>query len=472
MGVRKTCRIEWLAETWESLNELQPSIFERRLLAKIQALVNWHYSEPHNGAYRQLLHDQGYAAPPRITSLDDVTKLPIVDKSFISRSDYANFPAIKSRVVCVETSGTTSSIVRVPHTPTSIRTGLGDSFLRSLALGGLDSRSRFWAIGHRAYPKQATGSYLSFEWLEKVVSASQLLITNTIEDLDWQIELALNLNPDLVASAPGFLTRLAKRLHELQEKRLRPQVVLYGGGALTAEGREMIMQSMRPRQIIAFYPTTDCGPIGVSPIDDGQYHVFSETHYVEVVDTIGQRVAPGERGAILATSLENRAAPLIRYRIGDEVTLLGLENNRLIVSDILRRGEVPLGDGLLVLSDIQSWPDALNKKGYHILACQLVIRRDADGIDQPMIRIFTRNKYGHALALAEAVQLEFVQNYQLANGLDSGVLHPVIVELFSEEWCATVNKGVLQDGTSVCLTDWLLDASGRRWKQAVIIDER
>jgi phenylacetate-coenzyme A ligase PaaK-like adenylate-forming protein len=472
MAIRKTHRIEWLAERWESLNKLPPKVFEARMVARLQTLINWHCSEAHNGAYRQLLDAHGCMIPPRIISCTDVGNLPIVDKSFISRSNYAKVPAVKSPVVCVETSGTTSSIVRVPHNLASIRTGLGDSFLRSLALGGLDSRSRYWTIGHRVYPGQATGSYLSFDWLAEVVSGPQLLITSTVENLDQQIKSALTLAPHLVASSPGFITRLAKRLLELGEQRIHPQVVLYGGAALTDEGREMIMKSMRPRQLVAFYPTTDCGPLGVSPPDDNNYRVFSETHYIEVVDPEGQPVRPGERGAILATALENRAAPLIRYRVGDEVTLLGSEGNRLIVADIVRRGEVSLGDGLLALTDIQSWPVVLNQKGYHVVACQLVVRRDVYGIDQPIIRVFTRDNRSNALSLTEAVHIEFTRNYQLANGLASGVLNPAIVELFGEEWSATVDKGLAKDGAPVSLVDWFLDASGNRWKQAVIIDER
>ena len=60
-----------------------------------------------------------------------------------------------------------------------------------------------------------------------------------------------------------------------------------------------------------------------SPASTRGSHLSEDLLIVEPVDEDGQPVAPGERSAkVYLTNLFNRALPLIRYEITDEVTLL------------------------------------------------------------------------------------------------------------------------------------------------------
>lgn len=62
-----------------------------------------------------------------------------------------------------------------------------------------------------------------------------------------------------------------------------------------------------------------CGEIG--PIayecERAQLHVIASDVLLEVLDSTGSPVAPGEVGEVVVTDLNNRAMPLIRYQIGD-----------------------------------------------------------------------------------------------------------------------------------------------------------
>jgi len=51
--------------------------------------------------------------------------------------------------------------------------------------------------------------------------------------------------------------------------------------------------------------------------ENASYHVMSENVLVEILRPDGTPAPPGERGEIVLTDLNNRALPLIRYRIGD-----------------------------------------------------------------------------------------------------------------------------------------------------------
>jgi phenylacetate-coenzyme A ligase PaaK-like adenylate-forming protein len=68
---------------------------------------------------------------------------------------------------------------------------------------------------------------------------------------------------------------------------------------------------------------TSEGGIVASPCDDSRSHLSDDLLIVEGVDEDGRPVAPGERSAkVYLTNLFNRALPLIRYEITDEVTIL------------------------------------------------------------------------------------------------------------------------------------------------------
>jgi len=53
----------------------------------------------------------------------------------------------------------------------------------------------------------------------------------------------------------------------------------------------------------------------------GQMLLMSESHLVEVLDEVGQPVAPGEAGEAVITGLTSMAQPFIRYRTGDVMRL-------------------------------------------------------------------------------------------------------------------------------------------------------
>ncbi len=70
------------------------------------------------------------------------------------------------------------------------------------------------------------------------------------------------------------------------------------------------------------YGTSEGGGTA-APCDHGSTHLSQDLVIVEPVDGDGRPVAPGERSAkIYLTNLYNRALPLIRYEITDEVTVL------------------------------------------------------------------------------------------------------------------------------------------------------
>ncbi len=64
------------------------------------------------------------------------------------------------------------------------------------------------------------------------------------------------------------------------------------------------------------YGSMEMSSIGYE-LEHNQYEIFETSVYVEVLNKNGQPASLGEIGEIYVTSLQNRAMPFVRYRIGD-----------------------------------------------------------------------------------------------------------------------------------------------------------
>jgi phenylacetate-CoA ligase len=87
---------------------------------------------------------------------------------------------------------------------------------------------------------------------------------------------------------------------------------------------ETVTDSLRQRarerwnaEVVANYSSQELGYIGVHCRHCGQYHIQSESVYVEVLDEHGEHCRSGEVGRVVVTDLHNFAMPLIRYELGD-----------------------------------------------------------------------------------------------------------------------------------------------------------
>lgn len=361
-------------------------------------------------------------------SFEDLERLPITDKSFLREADYASRHSADPGMTVVSTSGSTSTAVPIPHNDECLTTGLGDNFGRAFIAAGVRLPSRPWLIGHwhegHDDPSVAiTGSFLSMAWLA-ALQPSTLLRNGTTPSLKLVREAA-GAHPDVVASSPNLLSTLARTALEASLD-LTIEALLYGGAAATDLQRQLWRDAFDPSRIIAFYPTTDAGAVGVSPDDDGTYLTFSETHLVEVVDQQGVQVEQGKRGRLAVTAFHARATPIIRYCVGDEVTFEGVHRNRVVVSDIQRSTDVPLGDTLIPLETIGTWSLALADQGFRIAGVQLVCRRDDLGRDVPVVVVRTVDR---SAFLVQAAKRLVHSLPQVDHEIREGSIAPPVVEI-------------------------------------------
>jgi phenylacetate-CoA ligase len=136
-------------------------------------------------------------------------------------------------------------------------------------------------------------------------------------------EIVAGLNavqPDFVNAYPSALYQLS---FEAQAGRLRisPRRIQSAAEPLLPEIRAAAEAAWGMR-VGNLYGTSEGGGVA-TPCDERRSHLSEDLMIVEPVDADGRAVAPGEPAAkVYLTNLYNRALPLIRYELTDEVTIL------------------------------------------------------------------------------------------------------------------------------------------------------
>jgi phenylacetate-CoA ligase len=141
---------------------------------------------------------------------------------------------------------------------------------------------------------------------------SRLSIRSSIaEQAEWLLRRA----PGYLATYQSTASALA-RYFEANGRRFPLRAVLTGGETVDPLTRAEVRRAFGC-EIIDRYATNEIGHIASQcPTEDG-YHVCSESILLELLDSNGRDVEPGEPGRVVLTSLYNFAMPFIRYDIGD-----------------------------------------------------------------------------------------------------------------------------------------------------------
>lgn len=398
-----------------------PEQVRRDWLSRAAELVRYHLRDSRNPAYRDLVGSTEKDVA-EVTSAGALERLPVIDKHWLAAAGYDREPACAEPVMLVGTTGSTGTQVLVPVTPQCAYRGLGDNFLRALAMSGVGPRQRHWGIEHRPAGQAAgqTGSAISMTWLARHCGCNAL-VTVATEPLHEQLERAAEFAPDTISGSPGFLRQIARA-----DTGLRPALLLYGGAALDGSEASELLERIPGARLTAFYPTTEAGALGVAPAGDGIYRTFTETHLIEVLDDQGTPVAVGSRGDVVVTQFDALAAPIIRYRVGDQATYLGWEGGRMLLSGIERATEAAIGSALVPLSDLRSWAPRLAACDPAVVAVQLVRRPSGDGgPERPVVRVIG-GMASEVLASAARALIDDLP--QVAAEITSGELGPAEVE--------------------------------------------
>jgi phenylacetate-coenzyme A ligase PaaK-like adenylate-forming protein len=404
---------------------------------RLAEIVRFHFNNERNTSYRTLLNAHGIkdeAELPR--TVDDIGRLPMISRQFLEAADYSRRPCVPFEDVrkIVETTGTSGSPLRVPHTRESMRRCYGEFIARSAVLGGMDPGDPSYAILHWIPGgKDDWASYAGTLVFQELVGAerSMLVSTHTTPAEHWH-NLTTH-RPTWAFSTPVFFLAFAGYAEstgiDLRSCSLRH--ILLAGASGAPEDIRFLTETYGLEGVHFVYGTTESFIPAAQLPDRSGYLCFEDECIVEVLGSDDRPVEVGDRGRTVITTLGNRGYPGIRYLQGDAVTHLGRSSafpGCGVIDGIQRLDSGEIGDSRLPYSEIEMMPRLLLQRGIPVRALQVARRRDGL-MDVPVFRIETSVQ--NREQIEQAVLEVFTRNIQMKDMVEGGMIHPPVVELYS-----------------------------------------
>ena len=302
-------RINGLKFILSSFNKRREDIV-RYQQSQMRRVLNHAYD--HVPYYRRLFDSHGIR-PGQIRNLDDLCQVPMTTKRDLKKlpaRDVVSDGINESRLLKYTTSSTSGT----PYT--SRRTWMEqriNDYVRWRAKFHMGLKP-----GDRIAMVHFTGNFDPGVWSQRIWGLSDLFDFHEIDCLDPPEKILAylqNLNPDVIISYPGVLSRVAELLHSHPEKDLSVRLVITGGEILTPHVRSIIENSFRTR-VFNNYGCTEVNQIGWECGQTGLFHVCDDNVIVEIIRN-GRSVETGETGDVVITALNAFAAPVIRYSLED-----------------------------------------------------------------------------------------------------------------------------------------------------------
>jgi phenylacetate-CoA ligase len=255
-----------------------------------------------------------------VQSIDRWRELPILTREDVRahgkqlRSD--NFPQSHGSTYLKKTSGSTGQPVEV------LRTSVTQRMWEATAL-----RDHVWqqrdaslpcAVIRALTPDAPPPDGLKFDtWgypYDRLWQSAPAFTLDLVTDVAVQADWLRRTKPAYLLTYPTNVAALLEQFAGGERPPIK-EIICVGepiSAQLALDCREILGAKMS-----ANYSSQEVGYMALLCPDCGQYHVQSETVFLELLNDDGQECQPGEVGRIVVTDLHNFAMPLIRYEIGD-----------------------------------------------------------------------------------------------------------------------------------------------------------
>jgi len=180
------------------------------------------------------------------------------------------------------------------------------------------------------------------------------------QPLDYAVHTVQVHRATVLWGVPSFVRRVLLRAKELAADFRSVRMCAISGEATTPEMREELRRCLRELNaagttVFDRYGSTELGAFAQCREEGDWHNPAPEIQYHEVVDPAsGRRLPDGERGMLAVTHLDRRGTVLIRFLVGDTVSLTrepcphcGRTSER-IVGPVVRGGDLVKVKGMLV----------------------------------------------------------------------------------------------------------------------------
>lgn len=248
----------------------------------------------------------------QIARVNDLARLPLVSKSdFQAQPIHKLLSQTSSKTHLLHTSGSTGT-PRLALKDGSTQIYNNVTVCRYFAEHGVSPGSTVLFLYSTGQAPIRTRTFPSEHWTRRFwVSLWDLVDSPT---------LITQVKPDVVVGSPQQLEAVAKLVYSA--KRIRPpRVFVNVAERLDIATRQRIESEIGSRVVDVYCSSELSTLIAFQCHQLNSFHTNSDYVVVEVVDSTGNRVEPGQEGEIVVTDLCNYVAPVIRYRLGDVATV-------------------------------------------------------------------------------------------------------------------------------------------------------
>lgn len=305
-NLRAQHRIPYFSE--KKLHELR----DRRLRRIVQ------YAAKTVPYYRDFFQREGIN-PGQIKTVADLDRLPLVDKQELRKdpSRFLSNSALGKNSIAFLTSGSTGLPLNIHHDSNSLLANIAFGERQREVITGICGRK----VGYREALISYDGCVSTKVWdfYEKKtyipVRPQRLLIpiSKTIESV---VEELNRFRPNVLIGYGSYLEAFFKTIYSMEVNIQLPQVLLYGGDAMTNAGRDFIEEKFGV-PVLSTYQAMECFKIGFFCENRENFHLHEDLCHVKIVNADGEEVADDEKGEVVISNLVNRGTVLLNYRLGD-----------------------------------------------------------------------------------------------------------------------------------------------------------
>jgi phenylacetate-CoA ligase len=301
----------------EKIECMPPAELAELQLERLQNLVK--YVAERSPFYRSRLKEAG-VSPSDIKQLSDLKKLPFTFKSDLRD----NYPfgmfcvPLKEVLEIHASSGTTGNPTVVGYTKNDVKLW-SEVMARALTIAGATPEDIIQnAYGYGLFTGGLGVHYGALELGAAVVPMSS-------GGTKRQLKLMHDFQTTVLTCTPSYALFMAEEAREMGiDPRRAPIKIGVLGAEPWSDGMRKEIEAAWNMAALDIYGLSEIIGPGVAqecPSKNG-LHIFSDVFFPEVIDPgTGEEVAEGEDGELVITTLTKEAMPLIRYRIGDIVSI-------------------------------------------------------------------------------------------------------------------------------------------------------
>ena len=293
----------WRRRQWQRQEAVRESQCKRLMKTISRAYTQVRY-------YRRLFDSVGIS-PKDVSCVEDLDSVPITDRQTIQTRPLQEVTASNVDLEKCIRRCTSGSIGR----PLMMYMNQREDCLIDMT----------WAFafienGQRLLDKCADfhsnpNKYAYTRWFERVGIWRRATVSALTKPVE-QMALLRRVRPDIIRGNPDDLREVVSVIQRNGIDDIKPRLVFTMGAFLDDRFRALI-KSVLGADVFDYYGSAELGCIAWECSMHEGYHINSDSVVLEVIDSRGNRVRPGESGRLVCTGLIANTMPFIRYDTGD-----------------------------------------------------------------------------------------------------------------------------------------------------------